>query len=51
MKEAKKRTVKNGIAFNGKTYSYVLRVPDLLTGKTKPVWVGGFTSEKDAKLS
>lgn len=51
MKEAKKRTVKNGIAFNGKTYSYVLRVPDPLTGKTKPLWVGGFSTDKEAKLA
>jgi len=51
MKEAKKRTVKNGIAFNGKSYSYVLRVPDPLTGRTKPQWVGGFLSEKEAKFA
>lgn len=48
--ERKKITVKNGISFNGKSYSYVLRVPDQLTGKTKPRWVGGFTTEKLAKL-
>lgn len=29
----------------------VLRVPDPKTGKTKPKWVGGFTSEQDAKLA
>ena len=51
MKEAKKRKVKNGIAFNGKTYSYVLRIPDPLTGRTKPAWVGGFISEREAKLA
>ena len=47
----KKITVKNGISFNGKSYSYVLRVPDPTTGKTKPVWVAGFDSEKSAKLA
>ena len=46
----KKITVKNGISFNGKTYSYVLRVPDPDTGKTKPRWVSGFSTEKQAKL-
>lgn len=46
----KKITVKNGISFNGKTYSYVLRVPDPDTGKTKPRWVSGFATEKQAKL-
>jgi integrase len=46
----KKITVKNGISFNGKTYSYVLRVPDPDTGKTKPRWISGFATEKQAKL-
>jgi integrase len=46
----KKITVKNGISFNGKTYSYVLRVPDPDTGATKPRWVSGFATEKQAKL-
>ena len=46
----KKITVKNGISFNGKTYSYVLRVPDPDTGATKPRWVSGFDTEKQAKL-
>jgi integrase len=48
---AKRKAVKNGVAFTGKGWSYVLRVPDPLTGKTKPRWVGGFTSEKEAKLA
>ena len=46
-----KNKVKNGIVFSGRTWSYVLRVPDPLTGKTKPKWVGGFDSEKSAKLA
>ena len=46
----KKITVKNGISYNGKTYSYVLRVPDPDTGATKPRWVSGFATEKQAKL-
>jgi integrase len=47
----KKITVKNGISYNGKTYSYVLRIPDAITGKTKPKWVAGFDSEKAAKIA
>jgi integrase len=47
----KRKAVKNGIAYTGKGWSYVLRVPDPKTGKTKPKWVGGFDSEKSAKLA
>ena len=43
-----KNKVKNGIVFTGRSWSYVLRVPDTNTGKTKPQWVGGFDSEKAA---
>ena len=46
-----KDQVKNGVVFTGKGWSYVLRVPDATTGKTKPQWVGGFDSEKSAKLA
>ena len=46
-----KNKVKNGIVFTGRSWSYVLRVPDTITGKTKPQWVGGFDSEKSAKLA
>ena len=41
--------MKNGIAKRGTKWAYVLRVPDPLTGKTKPQWVSGFTSEAEAK--
>ncbi|MEY4468722.1 MAG: hypothetical protein RLZZ87_46 [Actinomycetota bacterium] len=43
--------VKNGVVARGNTWSYVLRVPDPITGKTKPKWVGGFATEKEAKLA
>ncbi|RFS83800.1 site-specific integrase [Actinomadura spongiicola] len=33
----------------GKTWSYVIRVPDPETGVSKPKWVGGFRTEEDAK--
>jgi integrase len=46
-----KNKVKNGIVFTGKGWSYVLRVPDSKTGKTKPKWVGGFESERLAKIA
>lgn len=46
-----KNKVKNGIVFTGKGWSYVLRVPDNKTGKTKPKWVGGFESERLAKIA
>ena len=46
-----KNKVKNGIVFTGKGWSYVLRVPDLKSGKTKPKWVGGFESERAAKVA
>ena len=46
-----KNRVKNGIVFTGRSWSYVLRVPDPNTGKTKPQWIGGFQSEKSAKLA
>lgn len=41
--------MKNGIAKRGTKWAYVLRVPDPVTGKTKPQWVSGFTSEAEAK--
>ena len=47
----KQGQVKDGIVFSGKHWSYVLRVPDLKTGKTKPKWHGGFTSKDSALLS
>ena len=51
MPEKHKRKVKNGVVFNGTHWAYVLRVPDETTGRTKPLWVGGFTDEKSAKLA
>lgn len=45
VKRAKER---NGIVKRG-TWGYRLRVPDPKTGKTKQVWVSGFSTEKEAK--
>lgn len=43
--------MKNGIAKRGSTYSCVIRVPDPKTGKTKPKWIGGFSTELEAKVA
>lgn len=51
MKEKPRNKVKDGIAFTGKSWSYVLRIPDPVTGKTKPKWVGGFDSQESALLA
>jgi integrase len=46
-----KGKIKDGIVWNGKHWSYVLRIPDLKSGKTKPKWVGGFNSKASALLA
>ena len=43
--------VKNGIVKRGSKWAYVLRVPDQLTGKTKPQWISGFDSAQSAKVA
>ena len=50
-KRVKRNSVSDGIAFTGKSWSYVLRVPDPITGKTKPKWVGGYDSQESALLA
>ena len=49
--KSKRNKVVDGIAYTGKSWSYVLRIPDLKTGKTKPKWVGGFNSKESALLA
>jgi integrase len=51
MSKPEKNKVKNGLVFSGKSWSYVLRVPDQVTGRTKPQWVGGFDSASSAKVA
>lgn len=52
MTEMRERNkVKDGIAFTGKSWSYVIRVPDSKTGKTKPKWVGGYETKEGALLA
>ena len=43
--------VKDGITFRGKSWSYVMRVTDLKTGKSKPTWVSGFDTRESAELA
>jgi integrase len=43
--------MKNGIEKRGNSWSYIIRIPDSNTGKTKPKWVGGFRTEVEAKLA
>jgi integrase len=51
MKDRKRNQVIDGIAWTGNSWSYVLRIPDLKTGRTKPKWVGGHTTREDALLA
>jgi integrase len=41
----------DGVIKRGQSWSYVIRVPDPATGVTKPRWVGGFSTEADAKAA
>jgi integrase len=43
--------MRGGIIRRGKTYSYVVRERDPKTGKTRPRWVGGFRTRKDAEAA
>lgn len=40
--------MKDGIIKRGSTYSYVVREKDTATGKTKPRWIGGFKTRREA---
>ncbi len=43
-----KPSMKGGVMKRGATWSYVVREPDLKTGKSRPRWVGGFPTRKAA---
>ena len=43
--------VKDGITFRGKSWSYVMRVTDPKSGKSKPTWVSGFDTRESAELA
>lgn len=42
---------KDGIIKRGKFWSYRVRVPDPITGKTKEVRISGFSSKEEARIS
>jgi integrase len=41
--------MRDGLVKRGATWSYVIRVPDPVTGRTKPRWTGGFATKAEAK--
>lgn len=41
--------LKDGVMKRGRTWYYVIRVVDPESGTSKPKWVGGFATEKEAK--
>jgi integrase len=43
--------LRDGVIKRGSTWSYVVRVPDPETGRTKPTWVGGLPTEAAAKAA
>lgn len=43
--------VKDGVVRRGSTWSYVVRVRDQETGRSRPRWVGGFATEREAKIA
>ena len=43
--------LRDGVMKRGRTWSYVIRVPDSATGVSKPRWVGGFETEEAAKAA
>ncbi|MBA3719335.1 MAG: hypothetical protein H0W95_03465 [Nocardioidaceae bacterium] len=43
--------LRDGVVERGATWSYVVRVPDPVTGRTRPKWVGGFATEDAAKAA
>lgn len=51
MAEQIRPKMKDGIIKRGATYSYVVRERDPQTGRTKPRWVGGFKTIKEAKAA
>jgi integrase len=43
--------LKDGLMKRGSTWSYVIRAVDPESGRSRPRWVGGFATEKDAKAA
>lgn len=49
MSRQKSGEQKDGIAKRGTSYSYIVRVKDLETGKSKQKWISGFATKEEAK--
>ena len=45
------RQLRDGVLKRGNSWSYVIRVSDAETGANRPKWVGGFSSEAEAKAA
>jgi integrase len=43
--------LRQGVVKRGSTWSYVVRVTDPDTGRSRPKWVGGFATEDEAKAA
>lgn len=43
--------LRDGVMRRGRTWCYVIRVKDPETGASRPRWVGGFSSEDEAKAA
>jgi integrase len=43
--------LRDGVIKRGGSWSYVIRVPDVATGVSRPKWVGGFETEEAAKAA
>lgn len=43
--------LRDGVMKRGRSWSYVIRVPNPQTGLSKPTWVGGFATEAEAKAA
>ncbi len=44
-------SLRDGIVQRGRTWSYVIRVTDHDSGRSRPRWVGGFATEAEAKAA
>ncbi len=44
-------SVKDGLVQRGHRWSYVIRTPDPVTGRSKPRWVGGFRTKAETKAA
>src|SRR5688572_1547990 len=43
--------MRDGVVRRGETWTYVIRTRDRTTGRSRPRWVGGFSTEAAAKAA